>query len=178
MLRYGLLVACVALSALLTSCGSSTPDTHDADVAALKATESAWVKDAATKDVEKFVAHYTDDASVLLPNAPIFTGKEAIRGSLKPMMSDPNFTVTFAATKVDVAKSGELGYTQGTYSMTISEPKTKAAMTEKGKYLTVYRKQADGTWKAVEDTFMSDAPPPAPAAKRAAPAGKIQRRRR
>ena len=155
----------MALSALLTSCTKSTPDTHDADVAALKDTEATWVKDAATKDVEKWVAHYTDDASVLLPDTPILTGKEAIRGGLRPMLSDPNFAVTFGATKVDVAKSGDLAYTRGTYSMTSSNPKTKAAVTEKGKYLTVYRKQAHGTWKAVEDTFMSDAPPLSEAAK-------------
>src|SRR6202035_1091129 len=123
MLRYGLLVTCVAFSALLTSCTNSTPDTHDADVSALKDTEAAWVKDAATKDLEKFVAHYTDDASVLIPDTPILTGKDAIRGGLKPMMSDPNFAVTFGATKVDAAKSGDLGYTQGTYSMTTSNPK-------------------------------------------------------
>jgi ketosteroid isomerase-like protein len=164
LVRYGLLVTCVALYALLTSC-ASTPDTHDADVSALKDTEAVWVKDAATKDVAKWVAHYTDDASLLLPGAPILNGKEAISGGLKPMMSDPNFALTFGPTRVDAAKSGELGYTQGTYSMTISDPKTKAPVNEKGKYLTVYRKQTDGTWKAVEDTFMSDAPPPSEAAK-------------
>ena len=165
MLRYGWLVTSVALFPLLTSCTNPAPDTHDADVSALKDTEAAWVKDAATKDVDKWVAHYTDDASVLLPNAPILTGKEAIRGALKPMMSDPNFALSFGATKVDVAKNGDLGYTQGPYSMTISNPQTKAPVTEKGKYLTVYKKQADGTWRSVEDTFMSDAPPPAEAAK-------------
>jgi ketosteroid isomerase-like protein len=165
MLRNGLLFASVALSALLTGCGTTAPDTHDADVVALKDNEAAWVKDAATKDIAKFVAHYTDDASVLLPFTPIFTGKDAITGALKPMMADPNFSVTFLASKVDVAKSGELGYTQGVYTLITSDPKTKAPMTEKGKYLTVYRKQADGSWKAVEDTFMSDAPPPGEPAK-------------
>jgi ketosteroid isomerase-like protein len=165
MLRYRLLVACVALSALLTSCTKSAPDTHDADVLALKDTEAAWVKDAATKDVEKWVAHYTDDASVLLPYTPIVSGKVAISGTLKPMLSDPNFAVTFGAVKIDVAKSGDLAYTQGTYSLTLSNPKTNAPVTEQGKYLTVYQKQTDGTWKAVEDTFMADAPPPSDAAK-------------
>jgi ketosteroid isomerase-like protein len=165
MLRLGLLVMCAGLSVLLVSCTNATPDTHDADVSALKDTEAAWVKDAATKDVEKWVAHYTDDASVLLPETPILTGKDPIRGGIRPMISDPNFAVTFGATKVDVAKSGDLGYTQGTYSLTLSNPKTKAPYVEKGKYLTVYRKQADGTWKSVEDTFMADTPPPGEAAK-------------
>jgi ketosteroid isomerase-like protein len=159
--RNGLLFAGAALTALLTSCNAPMPDTHDADVAALKATEAAWVKDAATKDVEKFVAHYTDDASVLIPETPILNGKEAIRGGLKPMLADPNFAISFEPARVDVAKSGELGFTQGPYSMTTTNPKTKAPYTEKGKYLTVYKKQADGGWKAVEDTFMADAPPPA-----------------
>jgi hypothetical protein len=72
---YRLLATCVALSALLTSCTNSTPDTHDADVSALKDTEGTWVKDAATKDLEKSVAHYTDDASVPLPEMPIFTDR-------------------------------------------------------------------------------------------------------
>jgi ketosteroid isomerase-like protein len=160
-----LLVTALALSALLTGCTNSAPDTHDADVAALKDNESRWVNDAATKDIDKFVAHYTEDASLLLPNTPILTGRAAIRGGLNPMMIDPNFAVTFGATKVDVAKSGDFGYTQGTYSLTQSNPKTKAPVVEKGNYLTVYRKQADGSWKAVEDTFMADAPPPSDSAK-------------
>src|SRR5437016_270328 len=118
MLRYGLLVASAVLATLLTSCASSAPDTRAADVLALKDTEIVWVKDAATKDVDQWVAHYTEDASVLLPDTPLLTGKDAIRAGLRPLMSDPNFAVTFGATKVDVAKSGDLGYTRGTYSMT------------------------------------------------------------
>jgi uncharacterized protein (TIGR02246 family) len=159
MTRNGLLF-CTALAALMAGCAPA--GNHDADVQAIKDTEAAWVKDAATRDVEKFAAYYTEDASVLLPNAPAFNGKEAIRGALKPVISDPNFALNFAATRVDVAKSGELAYAQGAYTMTTSDPNTHAPVTEKGKYLTVYRKQADGNWKAVADTVMSDAPPPAP----------------
>ena len=160
MQRHLLLLAGAALTLSIAGCASSSaPDTRDADIAALKDAEAAWAKDAGTKQVDKFVAHYAEDASVLLPNVPLVTGKGPISEALKPMMGDPNFSLTFGPTKVDVAKSGDLGYTQGTYSMVISDPKTKAPVTEKGKYLTVYRKQADGTWKGVEDTFMSDAPP-------------------
>jgi uncharacterized protein (TIGR02246 family) len=161
-MRNGALLTCLALAAFTAGCSSSAPDTHDADVAALKQVEAAWAKDAATKDVDKFVAYYTDDGSVLIPDTPILTGKDAIKAGLKPILGDPNFALTFGPTKVDVAKSGDLGYTQGPYSMTTTNPATKAASEEKGKYLTIYKKQADGSWKAVEDTFMSDAPPPPP----------------
>ena len=159
MKRNGLLLLCAALATLLSGC-ATTPDTHDADVQALKDTEAAWVKDANTKDLAKFAAHYTDDASVLLPNTPVITGKDNIAAALKPMLADPNFALQFAATKVDVAKSGELGYTQGTYSMTMSEPTGQKPATDKGKYLTVFKKQADGSWKAVSDMLNSDLPAP------------------
>jgi ketosteroid isomerase-like protein len=97
---------------------------------------------------------------VLLPNEPIVTGKDNILAAVKPMMADPNFALQFQPTKADVAKSGELGYTQGTYTMTMTDPKTKQPMTDKGKYVTVYKKQADGSWKAVSDIINSDLPLP------------------
>jgi uncharacterized protein (TIGR02246 family) len=157
MLRFGLLLG---LLAFLTGCATAPPDTHDADVQTLKDTEAAWVKDANTKDVEKFVAHYTDDASVLLPNMPIITGKDAIRNALKPILADPNFALQFSSTRQDVAKSGDLGYTVGTYTMTGTNEKDKKPFTDKGKYTTIFKKQADGSWKAVVDMLNSDLPMP------------------
>ena len=43
--------------------------------------------------------------------------------------------------------------------MKSTDPKTKKVLTEKGKYVTVFQKQADGGWKAVADIFNEDAPP-------------------
>jgi uncharacterized protein (TIGR02246 family) len=160
MLRYGLLLGLVGF---LAGCATAPPDTHDADIQALRDTEAAWVKDAATKDVDKFVAHYTDDASVLLPNAPIITGKDAIRNALKPIMADPNFVLQFSSTKQDVGKGGDLGYTVGSYTMTLTNPKDNKPITDKGKYITIFRKQTDGSWKAVSDMLNSDMPAPAEA---------------
>jgi ketosteroid isomerase-like protein len=76
-------------------------------------------------------------------------------------MSDPNFSVTFIPTRVEVSKSGDLGFTQGPYKMSFSDQRGNK-FEDEGKYLTVWRKLADGTWKAVEDTFMSDLPLPPP----------------
>ncbi len=148
------------LIVLLASC-TQAPDTREADAKAIKEAESAWVKTAAAKDADAFVAYYTDDASVLMPNAPIFTGKPAIKDSLKPMMSDPNFSLTFMPTRVEVSKSGDMAFTQGPYKMSFSDMQGNK-FTDEGKYLTVWRKQPDGKWKAVEDTMNSDLPLPPP----------------
>jgi uncharacterized protein (TIGR02246 family) len=159
-MKFQLLVL-LAAAALSSGCATAPADTNNADVQAVKDTETAWVKDAASKDPEKFLAHYSDDASVLLPNMATLTGKDAIRAAMTPMLSDPNFALTFQARKVEVARSGELAYTQGTYMMSGTNPETKQAAVEKGKYLTIFRKQADGNWKAVADMVSADTAPPA-----------------
>src|SRR5262245_60466147 len=94
---------------LLSGCagngGSSAPSAadaakaHDAAVQALKDTEAAWVKDIRSKDVEKWVSYYTDDASLLMVNTPVATGKAAIRSLLGPLMGDPSFALEFSSTR-------------------------------------------------------------------------------
>jgi uncharacterized protein (TIGR02246 family) len=158
MLRYRSPFACIGLFALTAACTSTVPDTRDADIKAVKRVEAAWVEDIATKDVDKFASYYSDDASLLLPNAPIINGRENIEAALKPMLADPNFALTFQSTRAEASKGGDFVYTIGAYSMTTSRPKDKTPVTDKGKYLTVFKKQADGSWKAVADMINSDTP--------------------
>jgi len=161
--RYASLVGCAVLFALAAGCATApapAPDTREADVAAVKSVEAAWSKDAATKDADKFAGYYSDDASVLMPNAPIINGKENIKAAFKPMLADPNFALTFESTHVEASKGGDLVYSVGTYAMTMSAPKGKKTVNDKGKYLTVFKKQADGSWKAVADMISSDLPAP------------------
>ena len=72
--------------------------------------------------------------------------------------ADPNFSIRFSTDKAEVAKSGEVGYTHGTYTMTMSDPNTKKPLREKGKYVTIYARQPDGNWKMIEDINNPDAP--------------------
>jgi uncharacterized protein (TIGR02246 family) len=158
MLRCRSLFACLGLFALAAACTTRVPDTRKADIKAVKDVEAAWVTDIATKDADKFASYYSEDASLLLPNAPIINGRENIRTALKPMLADPNFALTFQSTRAEASKGGDFVYTIGTYSMTLSRPSDKTAVTDKGKYLTVFKKQPDGSWKAVADMISSDMP--------------------
>jgi ketosteroid isomerase-like protein len=63
-------------------------------------------------------------------------------------------------TRAEASKGGDFVYTIGTYSMTVSNPKDKKPITDRGKYLTVFKKQPDGTWKMVADMINSDLPLP------------------
>jgi ketosteroid isomerase-like protein len=98
---------------------------------------------------------------------PSMKGKDAIRTALKEFIGDPNVSLTFTSASAEVAKSGDIAYTQGSYTMVQSDMKTKKPITEKGAYVTVYKKQADGSWKAVQDINTPGGPavPVAPAKK-------------
>ena len=150
----------LALALLLFGCAQAPPappDTRAADEQAIRDMETAWVKEFAAKDMDKIVAHYADDGTVLLSNAPTMVGKDAIRAGLKDAIADPTFTVDLKTVKVEVSKDN-LAYSQGTYSTKATDAKTKKLVAETGRYVEVYKKQADGSWKIVEDINSPDAP--------------------
>ncbi len=161
MRRYRSLMGCACLFGL-TACGPAVaPDTREADIRAVKDVEIAWAKDAALKDPARFASYYSAvDAVGLFPNSPPVTGRDDLQGAWATMMSDPNFALSFQGTQADASKGGDMVYTVGTYSLTTSDPKNKKPVTDHGKYMTVYKKQADGTWKAVADSINSDLPAP------------------
>ena len=90
-------------------------------------------------------------------------GKDAIHTLISQMVTDPALTLKFQSSKVDAAKSGDWAYSQGSYTMTMTDANTKKVMNDHGSYVTVYHKQADGSWKVVSDISTSEVPPPAPA---------------
>jgi uncharacterized protein (TIGR02246 family) len=159
--RWLIGIAPLALALMQFGCSDApkaAADTRVADEKAIRELEAQWVKDFAAKDLDKDMSHYTDDASFLLTDMPIVNGRDAIRGIHKGMLADPAWTVNFSAAKVEVAKSGDLAYSQGAYTMTSTNPKTKKTATEKGKYITVFKKQPDGAWKAQQDMLNADGP--------------------
>jgi uncharacterized protein (TIGR02246 family) len=160
MKRLALLCVVAVIALGVTACNQMS-DTHDADVAALKANEAQWVQDYASKDIDKLMAHYADDAVLMVPGEPAASGKDAIRTSLKLMLTDPTLALKFDPSKVEVAKSGDIAYTQGSYSLSMTDPQTKQLVNDHGSYVTTYRRQPDGTWKAVADIVASEVPPPA-----------------
>lgn len=170
----GLLGAsCVALMLCASGCATTPKDTRAADEAAVRAADAEWAKAAASKDLNATVAYYSDDASLLGPNEPIASDKESIREAWNSLLG-PDTSLTWQATKVDVARSGEMAYIMGTYQMATSAAGSKP-LADRGKFVEVWKKQADGNWKCVADIFNSDLAVAAP--KQAAPAATTERKK-
>jgi uncharacterized protein (TIGR02246 family) len=160
-----ILIISLLLLCFTFACQTPTaPDTRAADENALRTLDEQWSKAAGAKDVEKTISYYTDDAIVMPQNSPPLTSKEQIRQMWKSMLGAPSFSGGWKSTKVEVARSGDLGYVSGTYEMTENDANGKP-MTDRGKYLEIWKKQVDGNWKCTLDMFSSDLPPPAPAEK-------------
>ncbi len=155
------LCALAALALTMTACQAGN---HDADAKVIQDNEVQWNQDLVSKDVDKLMSHYADDAVLMGPGMPPSSGKDAIRTVMKEMVSDPAMSLKFRASKIEVANSGDIAYTRGSYTMTMTDPQTNQVVNDHGSFLTTYRKQADGTWKAVSDIASSELPLSVPSA--------------
>ena len=127
-----------------------TADTRAADEEAIRAADAAWSKAAGDKDAAKFASFYAENAVLLAPGMAAVKGRDAIQQAMAGMMQDPNFALSFAPTKIVVAKGGDMAYELGDFSMTTSDKKKKPS-TLKATYVVVWGKQMDGSWKALVD---------------------------
>lgn len=126
------------------------PDTRAADETAIRAASAAWSKASLARDLDKGVSFFTEDAIVMSPHSPMVKGKENIRKGWEQMLAQPGPGLSFTMSGVEVARSGDLAYEYGTYSFATKDKKGKTTE-EKGKYVVVWKKQADGSWKAAVD---------------------------
>jgi len=134
---------------------------HDAEIREIRAVEARWNQEFETRDQAKLLAHYDDDATVIAPGMPAFHGKEAIRSMVQAMAADKALTLKFQAMRVRIASSGDVGWTEGSYRLTMTDPETGKPVESSGSYVTVYHRE-HGEWKAVSDIA---SPGPSPAGK-------------
>ena len=149
------LVLIGSLTLLAPACAPQIQVDVEAEKSALMAADAAWSE--TVNNPEKFVAFFDEAGSMYAPGAPRATGHEAIQGLFIQLGSLPNLEFTWSPTGATVSASGDLGYTVGSTHMMFDNPEGNRMM-EVGKYVTVWKKQADGSWKVIEDIFNNDAP--------------------
>jgi uncharacterized protein (TIGR02246 family) len=98
---------------------------------------------------------YTENALTMPPNSDAAQGREAIQKALEGefKMGAKDLTLT----TVSVEGSGDTAYETGTFTIKVT-PEGKAAMTDSGKYMAVWKRGADGMWKLHADIWNSSLP--------------------
>lgn len=128
---------------------------HDA-AAVLTKLDDDWSAAARRRDVDEVASFYADDAVAYPPNEPPAVGRAAARKVWAAYFAEPTFSITWKTLHAEVAPSGDMGYTTGPYEDVFKGPDGKLVH-EKGKYLCIWKRQKDGTWKAVHDMWNADA---------------------
>ena len=136
------LSGCVLLFSITLACAQSpaTSDTRAADEKMLRDLDAQWSAAAGARDLDKVVSYYSEDATVMAPNAGSATTKETIRNVWKDDLANHNLTIGWKPTKVEVARSGDIACVSGTYEET-----KDGKLSDKGKYAEVWEKQTGGT---------------------------------
>ena len=157
---------------LVLSVGCQGPaGLSEADRAAIRQGCENYAKLVNAKDFKGAAALYAEDAIVLPPNQAAIQGRAAIQADLEASPPLSNFQLQ----SLEMEGRGDLAYDRGTYSMTVTPPGA-APIEDRGKYVAIWRKQADGSWKCLRDIWNSDLPLPAPE-KPAAPAKKAAKKK-
>jgi ketosteroid isomerase-like protein len=78
------------------------------------------------------------------------------------MLSSPGLTISWKPARIQLAKSGDMGWVSGTYELTMNDTGGNP-INDRGKYLEVWEKQSDGNWKCRADMWNSDLAASAPA---------------
>ncbi|HJZ51751.1 MAG TPA: SgcJ/EcaC family oxidoreductase [Candidatus Acidoferrales bacterium] len=163
----GLLSCAVVCATLIAACSTGTgdqpqpqvavqpADTRASDEAAIRAASAAWSQASTAKDIDKAVSFYGDGAVVMSPKAPAVHGSENIRKGWAEGFATPGPGLSWRTTAVEVARSGDLAYENGTYDF-VTTGKDGKTSDEKGKYLVIWKKQADGAWKVAVDMDNTD----------------------
>ena len=93
-----------------------------------------------------FLEYAADSAVLLQPNTMPIVGKKSISEAFESF-SDTGFILTWEPLYGAISKSRDMGYTYGLYTSYIKADSS----VERGKYVTIWAKQKDGTWKYVLD---------------------------
>ena len=132
--------------------------THAADLAALEANAEAYEAAYAAGDADALAALHADDAIRRPPNAPLVMGQEAIRAAYQTTFEQFAAKITLSLEEVEVA--GDWAFVRGTSPVTATPKAGGEPLQDEGKYLSIRKRQPDGSWKIFRTIWNSNNPPP------------------
>ena len=155
-MKRSLAVCLTLLLATLAQAGGPQPAKESKAAQQVRATELAFAASAKAKDIEKFMSYWDDDIK-FFDHGSMQTGKDKERANWAWLFQDANRSIVWWPEVVEA--SGDLGYTTGPFEVHVKQADGSDKITLQGRYVTIWRRHADGSWKATLD-IGSNAPPP------------------
>lgn len=128
----------------------------EADIGAINEIWSQYVIGGNTGDLDLWISLWDDDGIRMAPDTPAVFGKDQIRTQMT--IPFEQFTFEISVTPEENQVAGDWAFSRGTYTLSLT-PKAGGETSQfSGKFLTILKKQADGSWKIARDCFNYDAP--------------------
>ena len=140
----------------LQGCTSDSIPAANPDV--LLEADRAFARDTAERGTDGWVSNFAPTGT-MFRDGEIVRGHDAIRTLMEPAFTTEGSALAWEPSEADIAASGDLGYTIGRFESTFVGPDGQQG-TRTGTYVTIWKKQADGTWKVAVDIGSNDAPQP------------------
>lgn len=147
---------CLVIAACTPQAPAPPPDTRAQDEAAIRKGSADALAALKAGDFDKLASFYTADAVAMFSGSPMVSGREQIKQAFQ-QAAQAGVDLSWTATKVEVARSGDLAVETGTFQETAKDARP---VTTSGHYVVVLRKQADGTWLVAYDIGHEESAPP------------------
>jgi ketosteroid isomerase-like protein len=154
-MKYTTVVCLTISSMLLCACTQSSVDV-EAERTALRAAADAYHEAGEGLDADGFASSYTSNGLILPPNEAGVTGRDGAHEFIASFAEAPGASVSFSNMNVDVAASGDMGYTLTDAVITVDGPDGQP-IEDKIRDFHLWKKQ-DGDWKIAIDIWNSDVP--------------------
>ncbi|HEU5167706.1 MAG TPA: SgcJ/EcaC family oxidoreductase [Chitinophagaceae bacterium] len=144
----------IALLATLISCDQTKID-KKAEGEKVMQLSKEWSQTVATKDIDKMVSYWADDAFLMQEGQAPLKGKQAIRQMVEESFKIPGFSISWQPESVEVSDNGDMAYMIENAQVSFTDSTGKAVRI-KNKAVTIWRKLPDGSWKNVVDISTAD----------------------
>ena len=123
----------------------------------IRDTNRQFIDALARGDAAGVTAVYAEDGKLLPSNSPMLSGRQAIQEFWQGVIDSGIRGATVET--VDLEELGDTAIEVGAYTLDI-RPAGGEATQDVGKYVIIWKRQADGSWKWAVDIFNTNLPPP------------------
>lgn len=149
---------------LLLVCGVSFArgSSEEADAAAIERNLDLYIEYVSEGDAESWLGLHEPQAYKMPQNQPMFTIESVSNGAQQERFAGMQaaYEVSGTIDPMDVQVDGDLAYAMGVYTIDMKPRGDAPPNKVDGKFLTVFRRQEDGSWKIWRDCYNSNVAPP------------------
>jgi uncharacterized protein (TIGR02246 family) len=131
-------------------------DTTEADVEAITAVFVEFDAAVAAGDADRILALYADDVVSMPPNSPARIGVDTMRAQMQEFADQYTSELTSRVEEVEVA--GDIAFALVSWEQTTTPTAEGDATHEQGKWIVVFKRQADGSWKCWREMWSTYEP--------------------